>query len=131
MAWDPALNTGVEEIDKQHMTLVAELEKFSEAITAQEGSSVLNSTLGFLESYVIDHFATEEEMHRNTNYPDFQHHKQIHEELIQGLNELTGRIDEEGLTPEIANQTYRFLLNWAVEHISGEDMKFGAYYRSL
>jgi hemerythrin-like metal-binding protein len=131
MSWDKSLSTGIEEIDNQHMKLVETLEDFAEAYADQKGTEAINSILMFLESYVVKHFSTEQEMHALYNYPKKDRHKQSHDYLISDFSEIKDRIDEEGLTAEIVQYTYDFLMNWVIDHISVEDMEFAAFFKKL
>ena len=129
MSWDSSLNTGIDEIDNQHMTLVETIEKFADAATFQKGLESLQTTLAFLEDYVVQHFETEERMHNAYDYPNKALHKRLHDDLIQDIEELKERIDIEGLTPEIVQSTNEFLMSWIINHINSADMDFASYYK--
>ena len=131
MAWDSSLNTGIKEVDQQHMTLVEKIGEFAEAIDNQYGSAGINAMLIFLEDYVIKHFLTEEALQASSDYPKYLFHKSIHEGFIQDFTELKNRIDEEGINPGVLRDTQKFLIEWVVYHVSTADMEFGEYYTGI
>ncbi|MCL2352787.1 MAG: bacteriohemerythrin [Firmicutes bacterium] len=131
MSWDPSLNTGIEEVDNQHMKLLETIERLAEVNSREDERDALESILVFLEGYVINHFATEEELHKVYDYPKRDLHKHLHDDLIKDMEDLKVRIDEEGLSPEVMKETNEFLMSWIINHISNSDMDFAGYYRSV
>lgn len=59
-----------------------------QAIRECHGSDVVKSILAGLAEYTPSHFAVEESLMRILNYPDYESHKAVHEELLQHLVEL-------------------------------------------
>jgi hemerythrin len=131
MSWDDSLNTGIKSVDEQHMKLVETLENFICACEKNHADKDINKTLNFLEDYVVQHFKHEEDIQQEIGYPNYSIHKHAHEGFIEGFIELKADIDEEGVTDEIVHRLKDDLMKWVVNHVSTEDMRFGAYYRSL
>ena len=88
LQWDDRLNLDVPVIDKDHKRLFSiigkilllsqqdEIEKFRHA--AKEG-------LKFFVSYASEHFAREEAYMQSINYPGYEGHKSIHDDLKQNI----------------------------------------------
>lgn len=129
MSWDSSLNTGIELIDNQHRELVEAVENNILASTDEKALNSFNSTLSFLETYVLQHFSDEEDYQKSSGYPDYHIHKSLHNDLIQDLNEIKNQIDREGINPELANSINQFLLDLVMHHISKADYEFGKYYK--
>lgn len=124
--WTDTLSVGIEEIDEQHKMLVDLVNKMHEAIHQRHGSDVVKSILGDLAEYTHIHFAVEESLMRILNYPSYEEHKEIHEELLQSVNDLQEKVAT-GKTA-IGFELMHFLKNWLTKHIMEEDMQYSGFF---
>ncbi|MES9814261.1 MAG: bacteriohemerythrin [Candidatus Thiodiazotropha sp.] len=124
--WSDALSVGIEEIDEQHKMLVELVNKMHEAIHQRHGSDVVKSILGDLADYTRIHFAVEESLMRILNYPGYEDHKEIHEELLQSVADLQEKVTT-GKTA-IGFELMHFLKTWLTKHIMEEDMEYSGFF---
>jgi hemerythrin len=131
MSWDPALSTGIDLVDFQHMKLVEKVEELLDACEHHAEEERINSMLNFLESYVVQHFGDEEKLQKESNYPKYESHKHMHEYFVADFLELKDKIDEEGISEDVMNTLNSFLLQWVIAHVSGADMEFAKHYKAV
>ncbi|MFC2133109.1 bacteriohemerythrin [Bacteroidota bacterium] len=125
--WDNSLSIDVGLIDDQHKLWIEKFNKVSEAVEKHEGPNQIAQTLGFLIDYTKLHFDTEEKHMGANNYPEFEEHRKMHEELKKTLEDLVQDYDEEGATHMLADYLNNFLSNWLINHIKEVDLKFGKF----
>jgi hemerythrin len=128
--WDSSLETGHQKIDKQHKQLIDALNNIIEASEQGKGNEEIFKTIDFLTGYAITHFATEEKLQVDYNYPDYLMHKHYHDEFKVTVGELTKRLVCEGPTAEIINLTTATIGNWLLNHIKGDDFRMAAYVKA-
>ncbi|MDR1430310.1 MAG: bacteriohemerythrin [Spirochaetaceae bacterium] len=131
MAWTADLETGNSTIDSQHRQIFKLTSSLAEACTKGQGAGILGDALNFLASYTIRHFADEEALQIQYNYPDFEAHKKTHEEFKKTVAALAARYKTSGSSEELLEDVNSILVHWLVEHIKQEDSKIAAHIRSL
>lgn len=124
--WSDALSVGIEEIDGQHKVLVDLVNKMHEAIHQRHGSDVVNSILSDLADYTRIHFAVEESLMRILNYPGYEAHKEIHEELLGAVVDLQEKVATG--KKSIGFELMHFLKTWLTKHIMEEDMQYSGFF---
>lgn len=121
ITWDDELSVGIQEIDEQHKILVNLINRLFNEALVKHNVSVAKEILTELVQYTIIHFAVEESLFRIFNYPEYERHKQQHEELKRQVIALKDRIEQgEEITTELIN----FLRGWLKKHILHEDKKY-------
>ncbi|MCL2702870.1 MAG: hemerythrin family protein [Defluviitaleaceae bacterium] len=90
---------------------------------------VINPLLGFLESYTAEHFADEEALQVESGYPGLEEHRKAHKAFIGDFVDLKNTIDAEGMNPGVIKTVKSLLVDWVVNHISGEDLRFAVYFK--
>jgi hemerythrin len=123
--WNNNYSVNIKEIDEQHKTWLKILNKLDEAIMLGESSNVLGRTVEDALEYTKSHFSMEETLMKNYGYPDFDFHKQKHDDLIIELNSLLERNEknETGLAIDVMGT----LGDWLIKHILEEDKKYSSY----
>jgi hemerythrin len=127
--WDPALETGHEDIDSQHRQLFALANALQEALARDDADpDVVEDAVYSLTEYVVQHFADEEALMDACAYPHENRHKALHRDLTAETMRLTARfMNREDVTPE---ELALFLVRWLRGHIREEDMRFVEYQRT-
>ena len=126
MEWQDKFNTGIEEVDYQHKYFLKLIKRFGLLTEEKLEKEYLKRLLQEISYYAVFHFCSEENLMIRNNYPLLKQHTQIHETLINELNEqiFTINYDEKGLINLLA-----FLTNWFMNHTVQEDGKFAKYLR--
>jgi hemerythrin len=125
--WTSDLATGIAEIDHQHREIFNRVARLSEACSAGRGKEEVLKLLLFLEDYVKEHFAAEEQLQIKSGYPEYAQHKSQHTRFIADISRLSNAFRMEGATLSLVIMTNKTLTSWLVQHISKTDKELGAY----
>ena len=125
--WDDSLSVGVDLIDDQHKMLIQRIKDLSESVNSSRGAGQIGKTLGFMIDYTEFHFGTEEKHMTELGYPDFNPHKQQHEEFKTTLKEMVLEFEEDGATAQLGEWVNNYLINWLVKHIKSIDTKLSEF----
>lgn len=121
--WTDHLSVGIEEIDAQHKTLVALINRlYDETIAHQAKPEVLEEILHELIEYTIIHFSVEESLFRIFHYPAAELHTQHHQALKHQVLELQQKIKRGEVN--VNTEMLLFLKNWLQHHILEEDKQY-------
>ncbi|WNO11127.1 bacteriohemerythrin [Teredinibacter sp. KSP-S5-2] len=124
--WSDELSVGIEEIDDQHKVLVDLLNQLHAAIHERRGNDVALPILNRLIEYTRIHFAVEESLMRILNYPDFETHKEHHEQLIDQVLEMHQKVIKDN--KKLGFELLHFLKNWLTKHIMSEDKLYTPHF---
>lgn len=122
VSWTPALATGIGSIDTQHKKLVALINELNRAMQDRLSDDFLLEVLGRLSDYVVEHFDHEERLFDQHAYPRSQEHKNIHSTFVEKVADFGQELKEGKVT--VSMDVMKFLKDWLVRHIQGEDMKY-------
>ena len=125
--WDKSLETGNSTIDEQHQQLIAALNRLIIAAHEGSGEPVLRETLQFLLNYVEEHFKDEEALQLKYNYPKYNEHKEMHDTFRTVAQGLVTRLNEQGYTKALMNQTITTMADWLIMHIKDADLRLAIY----
>ena len=125
MEWSDKLSVGIKSIDDQHKKLVSMVNELHDAMSERKGSEVLEGILSRLIDYTKSHFKTEEDLMQKHAYPGFVAHKSAHSQLTEKALDL--QLDLKAGKAALSIQVFGFLKAWLVNHIQGEDMKYGPF----
>ena len=128
--WDSSLETGYEKVDNQHRQLVAAVNNLMEASISGKGDRAVMETLDFLTGYAIKHFADEEQLQLDYEYPDYLNHKRLHDDFKVKVGELTQRVIKEGPTAELIDTVSSAIGSWLLNHIKGDDFRMAAFVKA-
>jgi len=126
LEWTPDLSVHPL-LDEQHQQLFL---TFNELITFIGYGKLENvaKIISFLETYVITHFDTEENLMKQHSYPNYKLHKAQHAKFIENLNDFKKKYqqNQEGhlyLALTIRNK----LVDWFIHHIGSLDKQLGIF----
>ncbi|MBI5816099.1 MAG: bacteriohemerythrin [Nitrospinae bacterium] len=129
LEWDDdVFSVGVPEMDRQHKKLVDIINEMHHQVRTGGSHANIGSVLDGLMEYAQTHLKNEEAFLRKNNYPDFDTHKKLHENLLAKAGRLYGKF-KAGDTA-LATDIMMFLKDWLVHHIQGVDKKYGVYINS-
>ena len=124
MIWNEAMKVGVEELDEDHIKLVALLNEVADAIATSQGRDTVNEILGRLMESMKAHFAREEDFLVKSGYPGAAEHQSEHDQILRTALELQARFRNDG-SPMISVELVSTLQSWLGNHIQGADMQYG------
>lgn len=127
--WQDDLLTGVTVIDSQHkqyFVLVNDVLKHADLAESRE---TLMKAIGFVRSYVVLHFDTEQEVMQYHDYPEYEDHLELHQHFSEQLEDLARTFAADGFKPELAMQIYALMIDWFVNHIRTVDKKMARFLK--
>jgi len=125
--WNEKLATGNSLIDNQHKELFARFDSLLTACNERKGKEEVYNLLLFLGDYVKSHFALEERLQQEHNYPHYGEHKAQHEGFIRDLHNLENQLKQEGASLSLVIQTNQTMVNWLIQHINITDREMAGY----
>ncbi len=119
--WDQHYVTGLQEIDDQHMRLVALINRLGNMVTNADGTDAeeIPNVLEELADYAVYHFAEEEKLVREAQVDS--RHRCAHRDEHQGFADEVTRLTPDTLSPDGLNHLLKYLVNWLAYHILGSD----------
>lgn len=125
--WNPSYSVENTTMDSQHQRLFDLINKLHDAMGQGKGMDTLPEVFDSMLQYTKVHFTAEEALLKKHNYPDFDAHKKLHDELITKLTQLKKQFLIGDFS--VSMQTRDFLRDWLVKHIQGNDLKYGKYLK--
>ena len=86
--WSPNLSVGVEFMDNDHKQLMVLINELHDAIGSASAAEIVTEKMDKLIDFAQRHFTREEKEMEKNQYHWFEHHKRIHEALIEEIVEL-------------------------------------------
>jgi hemerythrin len=83
LTWHEELHIGVESVDKQHKTILSDLENIYNLVSNHASPIIVKEILDELRAHSKSHFADEENLMLIYNYPAINNHVKQHELFIE------------------------------------------------
>lgn len=115
--WVPALNIGIEEIDRQHRRIADYINRLY-ALRETPDRKLLGVVIAETVDYTLSHFTFEEAMIEEAGYMFSGPHKRVHELFIRRVTEIQQRFEA---GEDVANELHGMLSRWLFNHIRNED----------
>ena len=125
--WKPEYSVGIQSIDAQHQNLFAIGRELYAAMSAGQGKAAVERILDRMVQYTIVHFAHEERLMKQHNYPDSAAHKAEHDALTAQVVAFQQEFHAGRVT--MAVKVLQFLKEWLETHIKGSDHAYAPYVK--
>jgi hemerythrin len=125
LKWSDKYSLNVAEIDEQHKKLVGLVNEMYDAMHAGKGRDMIGTVIAEFVAYTDYHFKAEERLLRQNGYPEYNGHKEMHDNLSRKAHSIKKAFDR-GNTPT-AIEVMLLLTNWLNTHILEEDRKYKPY----
>ena len=119
------LETGNEEIDREHRQLLSAVNRLLEACAAGRGQEELNRIVDFLVQYTQTHFAHEEAYMESIHDPELSLQKTQHAMFTQKVNSFVPDTSSPEAARKSLNDLLTYLVRWLYRHILCSDMMIG------
>jgi hemerythrin-like metal-binding protein len=126
MPWNESFINGVSEFDNQHKYLVELVNKLYKGMKLGHGNEDVGKTLDELVEYTGSHFACEEKLMVENQYPDCDSHIKIHKDLVDRVVDFQKKFNAGEAT--VSLDLLEFLKDWLIGHIKGVDRKYGSFF---
>ena len=126
VSWKKLFSVGDDSIDAQHKQILSIINSLHNAIQDEKEYSVIEGLLERMLCYTKTHFQHEEQLMRACGYPDYENHKALHDQMqrrIAGLHANSNLVTGFDLM--------RFLKEWWINHIRGEDQCYVPYLSAM
>lgn len=131
MLWKDKYELGVPVVDNQHKELFRRVEAFMQTLRSsvswEEKVQHVNETLEFMKGYVVEHFRDEEEYQKRIGYPGYEAHKQIHNDMVNYVLQVSAEYEQSGFNERLIQQFAGKLLAWLINHVAAEDQRIASY----
>ncbi|QIL73183.1 bacteriohemerythrin [Diaphorobacter sp. HDW4B] len=117
LVWLPELDTGIDEIDRQHRRIVEYINKLHE-LKATHDRAELGEVIGEMVDYTLSHFVFEEALIENAGYLFAGPHKKVHELFAKRVALFQSRFDA---GEDVTDELHGMLSRWLFNHIRNED----------
>ncbi len=125
LEWSNQLATEHPLIDEQHQAMIAMINQLHICITEPMQRPEFSARLELLCNYAMEHFATEEQLMQQQNYPHLARHQAQHALLTQQAYALNQRFLGGDLP--LDSTVSESLREWFMDHIQGEDRELGLF----
>lgn len=125
--WSSRLSVGVREFDNQHKNMIEMINTLHAAMKTGKGASITGDIIDGLIAYTGSHFASEELLMLQHNFPGFEKHKAEHAALVQQVLQMQSKYKEGKALPQTLMM---FIKEWLMTHILAEDKEYGPYLNS-
>ncbi len=124
--WRDSYTIGVEEMDEEHKKLIEIINRLFQMIRDKKSYEELNEIYESLVAYTEQHFQHEEKLLDEAEYPRLEEQRTLHAEFVKKLEEMKNNLTsaDESIAPVV----YKFLRDWWVQHIVGEDKLYGDFF---
>lgn len=120
MTWTPALALGIDEIDAQHQEFFRRGAQLLEGMMKGDVASV-GPLFDYLGTYVVDHFATEERLMQESQFPGYNVHRAAHERFVRDYQALRKLHTQSGASAAVTIKARTWLAEWLRSHIGNTD----------
>ncbi len=118
----------VEEFNGAHRTIMDYINAVHAAVKADADMAQIRKILVDMAEFTIGHFASEERQFVKHQYPEYDAHKRLHEDLLGKVKSI---IDKLGSGEEVnLIDVLKFLRHWLQAHILIVDKKYGPFLNS-
>jgi hemerythrin-like metal-binding protein len=131
IAWSDDLLTGNALVDMQHQRLFERVSDLVHSCEDGSGAGKLKEILDFLVVHTVRHFADEEALQLEYDYPGYEEHKMLHDNFKTTVGDLVQRFTEIGSSAELSDDVNRIVVKWLVDHIQHEDRRISEHIRRV
>ena len=123
--WTEAYSVNIAVLDQQHRQLIETVNELDQALRKGEGKAALDPVLDKLVEYALVHFAAEESLMEQHNFPGLFTHRTQHEEFRKRLAEYLEA--HKAGKPGVPVSLLFFMKGWLKEHLQKTDKLYSAF----
>ena len=126
MIWTPECRMGIEDIDSQHRLLFAIANELIEIENPKSQEPEIKYLLRHLRDYIDTHFAYEEKLMLEKNFPGLEDHKLKHQKIIASMRDS---LQSSNSLSQLKESLEDLLIAWIQSHILVEDKKYSDWLK--
>ena len=128
MLWNSSYAIGHETVDNEHKEIFGMVDTLL-VDDFRNRPEKIKTTVDFLVGYVGRHFANEESLMRESNYPKTDEHKAQHKKFVETVGVLVKKIEQNIDSIDIVLEVNNVIVNWLAEHVMGSDKMLVNHYK--
>ena len=129
--WTTKFETGISVIDTQHQELFRRIDHLTLALYDGEGKVELKDLLSYLDTYVNEHFKTEESLLQQNNFPQYDKHLDKHRSFRELFSSVKQDFQSKGGDSYLAIRFEKEVRQWWELHILKADMEYVPYIKKI
>lgn len=129
IVWVDEMSVGIPEINEDHKHFIYLMNELNRSITEGQAPTDIKQRLQIIIDDASKHFAHEERLFEEWQYPDISSHAKIHAQIMDELNAIMSKFVPYGLDSAWVEAGSR-IKSILIEHILAEDMKYAEFYRN-
>lgn len=126
ITWKDEYSVGHQELDNQHKELIKAINKLLDRPDALISSQTISDVLSEVTRYVDKHFEYEEQLLKDSHYPDYKAHRDQHLEYNEKIAEILMKAVFE--RQSAVSDLLDLLQEWWINHILIDDMKYKPFF---
>lgn len=127
LEWKEEYSTGIEDIDDEHKDLIDVINRLHDLLLADDAKLTVPAFFDRLLNGVSTHFALEERIMGESNYPDLAAHREDHERLLGEIRDL---VEAFAQAEEIDSVDLAMRLEpWFSHHFATHDLRLHSTLR--
>ena len=131
LQWKPVYALGIPSVDLEHREMINLIndcyERLGSEVDAEPGAVAIEQFLGEIHRGIAAHFALEEQLMRKAAYPEYEAHKEDHEELLDEIRTLMDQFVEDAESG--VKMLRQRLGHWFGRHFSTFDERLHDHFR--
>ncbi len=125
LEWTQQHAVGIPTIDKQHLRCLSLLNSLHLVMMGEKSRKAASDILIDLQDHLVEHFKHEEVLFLQTQYPEREQHKQLHDAFLEKFVAMTCKIKDPTALPTLDEE--ELVRNWLREHILSADHKYATH----
>lgn len=126
--WNDSYKVGHKIVDFDHMTLVNITNELFMRVDQGFSDEEIAQTISLLIEYVERHFDREEDLFRDSDYPDISKHQAMHDDIRKTVRDIAAVYKTQPDAINI-NEVLQFLKKWLLNHIMKADQGYIQYLK--
>jgi len=123
------LRTGIESIDKQHLTLFITFDSILKCLNTPDANEEISNLISFLASYTKSHLETEEKIMQEKEYPGLEAHKNEHEMFRIKIRIIEKANFASPDNKDVLDTTLKETKKWIMNHVLKTDIKMTKFIK--
>ena len=126
LQWKPAYSLAIPSVDLEHQEMIGLINDCYERLGSDAETADIEQFLGEIHSGISAHFALEEQLMRKSAYPEYEAHKDDHEELLDQIRDMMDSFEED---PETGVKLLQDRLgDWFGRHFATYDARLHDHF---
>jgi hemerythrin len=92
ISWKPEFAIGDESVDFEHQQMISLINEIYDEMKTRRDADSIEQFMGDVHFAISAHFALEERLMRDAGYPEYEAHKEDHEDLLDQLRDLMDQL---------------------------------------